>query len=207
MFLLSGLPRVLQERATFSQNVFYLRSRYLRQTLCKALFVVAWSHANVGGSRCAGPFFPRSRTGESEGTPEPRSQGSGQCTFCRHSMLPCLQKYVFDCDLIKASLATVQVWLSESLCCGLRMWCRVFSDRLYDALVVAGAFGSHLSTWVLNWTASCASSGHFEQQFLKRNCLAMNKNSLKEFVSAETYGPIGISVVWRDWDFVSSEAN
>lgn len=37
MFPLSGLPRVLQERATFPQNVFYLRSRYLRQILYKAL--------------------------------------------------------------------------------------------------------------------------------------------------------------------------
>lgn len=73
-------------------------------------FVVAWSHADVGGSWCAGPFFPCSRTvGESGGAPEPCSQGSGQCAFCRHSMLPFLQKYIFDCDLIKASLAIVQV--------------------------------------------------------------------------------------------------
>lgn len=48
----------------------------------------------------------------------------------------------------------------------------------------------------------------------------MNENSWKEAVSgceqkflkgvsmsAETDGPIGILVPWRDWNFVSSEAN
>lgn len=158
-------------------------------------FVVAWSQANVGGSWCAGPFFPRSRTVEErEGT-------RASCTICRHSMLPFLQKYVFDCDLIKASLATVQVWLSGSLCCGLRMWCRVFRQTLW----CVSCSWSFWVTSVLSWTTSYGQRWTLWTKIPEKK-LAITKK-LGVCVSAETYEPIGISVVWRDWDFVGSEAN
>lgn len=44
-------------------------------------------------------------------------------------------------------------------------------------------------------------------KILKRNCVCLCiKISWKESVSAKTDGPVGISVLWRDWGFVQSEA-
>lgn len=39
-------------------------------------------------------------------------------------------------------------------------------------------------------------------------CLAVNKKLLEgDSVSSENDGPIGISVLWREWNFVASEVN
>lgn len=96
------------------------------------------------------------------------------------------------CDWIKSGLASIPVWLSESLGHGPHTLLRVFSDRLHDGSVLAGAFGSHPSTWVLSWSTFLWPTVNIVK-FLNRNCVAVNKNPQK------------MSCVWRDqwtnWSF------
>lgn len=63
------------------------------------------------------------------------------CLFCRNTF--------FDCDLIKASLATVRSDFLKAFAVVFRCDVVCFQTD-FDVLVVAGAFGPHLSAWVLS---------------------------------------------------------